>query len=321
MTAVSPSFEWSGKSRTCTVDGAGRSAPPPVQVHARSKNVMRALPVSSVPPPPLLLLLLGTAQPVRPVLDLEQVTALRDPSPATFKAQCLSSALPCLLPPTLTPATPNDTMHWSRDGLLSRHAETFVVLGTNRSLAVRGRPSPREPVRLGDYLGQRQRQRQQQQQQEQDCADSAHAGYLFLSAGNERSHGALLDDAGEAATRWSRGALADFIGDMEPTEPVISVSASENAGIPWHRHHAAWLLLLHGSKRWHLYPPSVHPPGMILHGPISSDLEGEDSSSGHAAWVHSVLPSLSTGERPLEVVQRSGEILYVPEGWQVTLAL
>ena len=245
---------------------------------------------------------------------LQQVTALgghSDDDIGIFKRRCLLAALPCLLPGSLSPATADDTIRWSRDGLLSRHADTLVVLGTNRSLATRGVPSPREPTRIGDYLGQ----------QLQDCADRANSGYLFLSAGNERSRGALLDDASETASRWSRGSLADFIGGLEPSEPVIAVSASDGAGIPWHRHHASWLLLLHGSKRWHLYPPSVHPPGMAPPNPAASDMEEMDSSGGHAAWVRSVLPTLGTGQRPLEAVQHPGEILYVPEGWQVIPAL
>ena len=241
---------------------------------------------------------------------LQQVTTLRghrDDDISIFKRRCLLAAAPCLLPASLSPATADDTIRWSRDGLLSRHADTLVVLGTNRSLAARGVPSPREPTRLRDYLGK----------QLHDCADRPHAGYLFLSAGNERSHGALLDDAIEAARRWSRGSLTDFIGGLEPSEPVIAVSASAGAGIPWHRHHASWLLLLHGSKRWHLYPPSVHPPGMTSPNPAASDMEATDSSGGHAIWVRSVLPTLGTGQRPLEAVQHPGEILYVPEGWQV----
>jgi hypothetical protein len=61
---------------------------------------------------------------------------------------------------------------------------------------------------------------------------------------------------------------------------------------------------------------------MTPHDSTSSDISEEnDDSGGHSAWVRSVLPTLGTGERPLEALQRPGEVLYVPEGWQVTPAL
>ena len=265
------------------------------------------MPPSTLLLPPLLLL--GGAgsssdrpqPPPPPLVELEPVQRLRESdSAATFQAQCLRGAVPCLLPASLAPATRSDFQRWSREGLLSRHADTPVVLGTNHSLAARGAPAvATSATRVGDYLTQRQ------------CTDQGHpgAGYLFLSAGNEQSHGALLDDAAETAERWSRGGMAEFLRDLGPTEAVVAVSVDRGGGIPWHRHHAAWLLLLHGTKRWHLYPPSASPPKVVLR------------DDGHAEWIRSVLPSLPAPQRPLEAVQQRGELLYVPEGWCVQMPL
>ena len=234
-----------------------------------------------------------------------RVAVLRDLQPATFRSRCIRQGQPCLLTALLSPATPADTERWSRAGMIARHADTTVVLGTNRSLAVRGAPSSRAPTRLADYLGG----------PGQQCDDSL-PGYLFLSAGNEPSRGALLDEAEEAVDRWSRGVLAEFLGELGASEPVLAVSGGEGSGIPWHRHHAAWLVLLHGAKRWHLYPPSVHPPGIARRDAAAGPADTEAAADGgHAEWMGTVLPTLPEPERPMEVVQRAGELMYVPEGW------
>ena len=250
------------------------------------------------------LLLLAAASTTSSSTPLPGVAVLHDLDPATFRVRCIRQGVPCLLPAKLSPATPADTARWSRAGMVARHADTTVVLGTNHSLAVRGAPSSRMPTRLADYLGS----------PGQQCANPQ-PGYLFLSAGNERSRGVLLDEAGEAADRWSRGALADFLGELGSGFSVLAVSAGEGSGIPWHRHHAAWLLLLHGAKRWHLYPPSVHPPGIARRDAgVGLDDAVAAAEGGHAEWMRTVLPTLSESERPMEAVQRAGELVYVPEG-------
>jgi hypothetical protein len=97
---------------------------------------------------------------------------------------------------------------------------------------------------------------------------------------------------------------------------VVAVSVDRGGGIPWHRHHAAWLLLLHGTKRWHLYPPSASPPKAAPRVAAAVHVADDD---GHEEWIRSVLPSLPAPQRPLEAVQQRGELLYVPEGWCVKM--
>jgi hypothetical protein len=77
------------------------------------------------------------------------------------------------------------------------------------------------------------------------------------------------------------------------------------SGASWHIDPAgtcAWNTLIHGRKRWALYPPAKVPPG--LRKAMSS-----------LNWFHSVYPLLSEIERPIEIIQNPGDTIIVPSGW------
>ena len=66
--------------------------------------------------------------------------------------------------------------------------------------------------------------------------------------------------------------------------------------------------VLFGAKRWTLYPGS---PGGV---PPEA---GYNPTEPHLQWLHDVYPKVKDNEalKPMECVQRAGDVIYVPEGW------
>ena len=104
---------------------------------------------------------------------------------------------------------------------------------------------------------------------------------------------------------------------------MLSLGPSRT-GLPFHSHGKTWLALIHGSKRWLVYPPGYNAPAEIQQqfNPLLSNY----------VWMQNVYPKLaslppapvdpsadtastSPYSRPLECVQRPGDIIYLPEGW------
>ena len=105
---------------------------------------------------------------------------------------------------------------------------------------------------------------------------------------------------------------------------IFSLGASRT-GLPFHSHGPTWLGLVHGLKRWYIYPPGTGPP------------DGHHNDTGIISsvneWTADVLPTLrglpqaptdlpgeldahrSRGYRPIEYTQYPGQILYLPAGW------
>ncbi|CAG8546309.1 6878_t:CDS:2 [Funneliformis caledonium] len=75
---------------------------------------------------------------------------------------------------------------------------------------------------------------------------------------------------------------------------------------------SAWNAVITGSKKWIMYPPDVLPPGVF-----TSDDEAEVTSPVSIMEWHlnfykeTQKPNL----RPLEVICKAGEIIFVPNGW------
>ena len=75
---------------------------------------------------------------------------------------------------------------------------------------------------------------------------------------------------------------------------------------------SAWNALLCGRKRWALYPPSMPPPGI---GYKEQEFSVSFKSPKPFKWFVEVYPFLKPDQRPLEVMQEPGEIIFVPAGW------
>jgi len=73
-----------------------------------------------------------------------------------------------------------------------------------------------------------------------------------------------------------------------------------------HAHTEGWNALLHGRKRWFLYPPYVLPP---LQYPVYK---------GQMEWVTTLYPQIKANPglpQPLECIQEAGDLIFIPEGW------
>lgn len=87
--------------------------------------------------------------------------------------------------------------------------------------------------------------------------------------------------------------------------------AGARSGVSFHTHGSGFGEVIHGRKRWILYPPaSAAPPGF-------------DKDRSTAEWVDSVLPALPAVDRPaFDCVLSPGELLYFPpQWWHATLNL
>jgi ribosomal protein L16 Arg81 hydroxylase len=67
-----------------------------------------------------------------------------------------------------------------------------------------------------------------------------------------------------------------------------------------------------GRKRWAIYPPTAKPPGLDFVG-------GRYSAPKPFRWFFEVYPFLKPEERPIELIQEPGEIIFVPSGWWHTV--
>jgi hypothetical protein len=85
----------------------------------------------------------------------------------------------------------------------------------------------------------------------------------------------------------------------------LLVSATDS-GSGWHIdpwNTSAWNALLHGRKRWALYPPSV------------SGLPAGVADASPKDFFGRVLDSLPAAERPLQCVLQEGDVIFLPSGW------
>lgn len=86
---------------------------------------------------------------------------------------------------------------------------------------------------------------------------------------------------------------------------VVISTGPGGSGVAFHKHGTAWLALQQGVKRWFLYPPGGPPTRRAY-----------DAVALLQAWrLPEIVATLAPEERPLELVQREGEGVYVPALW------
>ncbi len=108
--------------------------------------------------------------------------------------------------------------------------------------------------------------------------------------------------------------MFSHLGSMRPSYRWLVMGPSR-CGAPWHIDPigtSAWNGLVCGRKRWAMYPPGHIPPGVFVHG---GDIYAGVQSPPSASWYCEVYPNLLPHERPLEIMQRPGDIIFVPAGW------
>ena len=77
--------------------------------------------------------------------------------------------------------------------------------------------------------------------------------------------------------------------------------AGSASGVPLHRHGHVFAEVIHGMKRWFLYPPEFAP----VFDPNKSTLQ----------WLYEVYPTVKKAENLIECVLKPGEVLYIPDWW------
>lgn len=111
----------------------------------------------------------------------------------------------------------------------------------------------------------------------------------------------LLDDLTKEVEKYfplDRFNLDKRNGVGEENNPLFYMGGP-GSGTYFHYHSGAVNVLMHGLKKWFLLPPQT------THGPGAMDMR---------KWMKRVYKSLPV--RPLEVIQRPGEALYIPSGWK-----
>ena len=98
--------------------------------------------------------------------------------------------------------------------------------------------------------------------------------------------------------------VLDLLIESEQVTKSIAMFgvAGPGSGAPFHAHGAALAEVVHGSKKWFLYPPRAELPGVF-------------NGQSVASWVTHVLPTLAKEQTPQHCELRQGDILYVPNGW------
>ena len=100
------------------------------------------------------------------------------------------------------------------------------------------------------------------------------------------------------ALSWAVGAR-DAGASVHP--PALSFGvAADGSGVPFHFHADGFSEVMHGSKRWLLYP--TKPPHY-------------DVNATSTQWLERVYPNLTRAERPHDCTIEPGDLLYFPADW------
>ncbi|KAL5013196.1 hypothetical protein ScPMuIL_007466 [Solemya velum] len=86
------------------------------------------------------------------------------------------------------------------------------------------------------------------------------------------------------------------------TYASIFLLGASRSGVSFHNHGDGWNGVIYGQKRWFIYLKDKAPPGGIYPGFTQTE------------WHQKVYPNLTDDKKPLECIQRAGELLYLPEG-------
>ena len=90
-------------------------------------------------------------------------------------------------------------------------------------------------------------------------------------------------------------------GSASAHPPALSFGvAADGSGVPFHFHNDGFSEVMHGAKRWLLYPSK--PPRY-------------DVNATSTQWLERVYPNLTRQERPYDCTIEPGDLLYFPSDW------
>ena len=174
----------------------------------------------------------------------------------------------------------------ARPELLRACGDVMTSVGSAAELAVGGRGS--RVMTLSDYLSS------------QDSSSNSSSSLYFFD------DGAFLSRCSSVGMLYKTP--PPFARLIEYAEaPLFLALGGSGSGIPWHQHKAAFNEVLLGAKRWSFYPPRIFT--------AVADEFGFDPKRPHVDWLSRVYPKLPTTHRPLECVQRPGDVVFVPKDW------
>ena len=111
-------------------------------------------------------------------------------------------------------------------------------------------------------------------------------------------------------------ALNDADGMMWRDHLTFTIG-SDQQGAPFHRHHAAWNVVLFGAKRWILYDAERIANHTRL---TRMAWDADRKAVSTPDWIRKLYPN---EERMYEIrnyghdcVQRAGEMMFIPNKWQ-----
>lgn len=113
---------------------------------------------------------------------------------------------------------------------------------------------------------------------------------------------------GDHTAHWDEEFLQHYRQPKYTTALPTALSfgvGGKHSGVPFHFHGPGWSEVLHGRKRWFLYPRSKNHNITGLFDPDQTMLD----------WTQQVLPTLTGDDRPLQCVIQPGEALYFPNEW------
>ena len=103
------------------------------------------------------------------------------------------------------------------------------------------------------------------------------------------------------------------------------VVGGPRSGTPWHwdpHGTSAWNALLHGNKRWFVYPPGWEVPGVAIDRDAGRRPTTFRAPLSPAQWLSEVYPHLPLAAKPTEFLQRAGDLVFIPSGaWHMVLNL
>ena len=176
--------------------------------------------------------------------------------------------MPAIIAGAFSPAADPAWANWSKASLLRRSGEAVLRTGASEQIGFAGVAIAEQPVKelLGGGKGE---------------------GETFLAFDREFLDATGAEYAPEPPT-W----LAEAVPNRER---LLSLGAA-GAGLIYHTHGAAYIVVAFGAKRWFLQPPSWR---------IVSAWR-KISSLQYARDIH---PHLPEDQSPMECVQRPGEIV------------
>eukprot|EP01051_Picozoa_sp_SAG22_P002434 SAG22_NODE_108_length_19750_cov_3.848201_3_plen_695_part_00 len=186
---------------------------------------------------------------------------------------------------------------WTRDGILRNFGDLNVDTGSIPYADAVGN-GPTVKMQLKDVLATDMGSAAQEK-----VAAGQDLSYVFdnnvLDSRDDGAVKALIADMRHPAEFGDKGRCqTDRDCPYEPG-PHQFILGAAGSGAHMHTHQDAWNALVYGRKRWFVVPPS----------------RATYSRKHIRRWLVEDYPHFSESEKPLECVQRGGEVLYMPGLW------